>query len=365
MKSHRASQCCSAVAVLFLISLFAACGGSGGGGGNNPPSAPTGVTATAGDQQVVPSWNASAGATSYIVSRSTTTGGPYNKVTSTAATTYTDSGLTNSTPYYYVVSASNANGTSANSVEMSATPKAGNTPPTPTGLMAAASSGQVALNWTASAGATSYKVGRATATGGPYTNIASPATNSYTDTGVTNGTTYFYVVAAFNANGTSSNSSEVSASPSGTSTAVNVTVDVMSNRHPIQPYVYGGAFPKNTAAVTDSGTTVVRWGGNAASTYNWKLFTYNADSDYFFEDFPFCGLGSGNSCPDGDSIQFINDVKAAGSIPLMTLPMLRWVAQSPEVASPPNNHWSFSVTKYGAQCSTDQFNADAGNRRNL
>lgn len=365
MKSLSGSRSCCAVAVLFLVSLFPACGGSsgsnGGGGGGNPPAAITGLAATAGSQQVVLTWIVSSGATSYNVSRSTTRGGPYSKIASTAATTYTDTGLTNGTTYYYVVAASNANGTSANSVEMSATPTAGSAPPTPTGLTASASSGQVALNWNTSAGATSYKVGRATVTGGPYTNVASPATNSYADNAITNGTTYFYVVAASNANGTSSNSSEVSATPSGSSTAVNVTVDVMSNRHPIQPYVYGGAFPHNTTAVTDSGTTVVRWGGNASSTYNWKLFTYNADNDYYFEDFTFCGLGSGNSCADSDSIQFINDVKAAGSIPLMTLPMLPWVAQSSEVASPPNDHWSFSVTKYGAQCSTDPFNSDAGN----
>ena len=38
------------------------------------------------------------------------------------------------------------------------------------------------------------------------------------------------------------------------------------------------------------------------------------------------------------------------------------MAKSQEIASPPNNHWSFSVTEYGAQCSTDQqFNSDAGN----
>ena len=45
----------------------------------------------------------------------------------------------------------------------------------------------------------------------------------------------------------------------------------------------------------------------------------------------------------------------------MTMVMLPWVAKSAEVASPPNYNWSFSVAKYGAQCSTDYWNADAGN----
>jgi len=53
------------------------------------------------------------------------------------------------------------------------------------------------------------------------------------------------------------------------------------------------------------------------------------------------------------------DVKKAGSHPLMTMVMLPWVAQSAENGS--NGHWSFSVAKYGAQCSVDPFNTDAGN----
>jgi hypothetical protein len=108
---------------------------------------------------------------------------------------------------------------------------------------------------------------------------------------------------------------------------------------------------------------VVRWGGNAASTYNWQLHTYNADNDYFFEDFNFFGLGNGNSGTgtDADSAQFITDVKATGSKPLMTMVMLPWVAKEAEIAgSGGNGHWSFSVAK-NAQCKVDPFNPDAGN----
>ena len=70
------------------------------------------------------------------------------------------------------------------------------------------------LSWTASAGAASYTVERATVSGGPYTAVASGVTTtSYTNTGLTNGTTYYYVVAAVNAGGSSPNSSQVSAQP--------------------------------------------------------------------------------------------------------------------------------------------------------
>jgi hypothetical protein len=134
---------------------------------------------------------------------------------------------------------------------------------------------------------------------------------------------------------------------------INVTVDALSNRHPISSYVYGGAYPQDAPTITDSGLTVVRWGGNATSRYNWKLFTYNAANDYYYEDFNSTEIG------DADSAKFIADVKKAGSHPLMTMVMLPWVAQSPENGS--NGHWSFSVAKYGAQCSVDPFNTDAGN----
>src|SRR5580698_5542590 len=138
-------------------------------------------------------------------------------------------------------------------------------------------------------------------------------------------------------------------------TSVNVSIDVLSNRHTISPYIYGGAYPQDAPTITDSGLSVIRWGGNATSTYNWQLHTYNADNDYFFEDFAANGLNNG---ADGDSAQFITDVKKAGGVPLMTMPMLPWVAKSAEGSG--NGHWSFSVAKYGAQCSVDPYNTDAG-----
>jgi hypothetical protein len=135
-------------------------------------------------------------------------------------------------------------------------------------------------------------------------------------------------------------------------TNVSVTIDVLNNRHTISSYVYGGAYPQDSPTITDSGLSVVRWGGNSTSRYNWQLFTYNAANDYFFEDFNYSEIG------DGSSTQFVTDVKNAGSHPLMTMVMLPWVAQSAENGS--NGHWSFSVAKYGAQCAVDPYDTDAG-----
>jgi hypothetical protein len=135
-------------------------------------------------------------------------------------------------------------------------------------------------------------------------------------------------------------------------TNVTVTVDVLSNRHPISPYVYGGAYPQDAPTITDSGLSVVRWGGDSTSRYNWKLQTNNAGNDWYYEDFAYSEIG------DSDSVKYLQDVIAAGSHPIMTMPMLSWVAKAAENSS--NKDWSFSVAKYGAQCAADPYNSDAG-----
>ena len=87
-------------------------------------------------------------------------------------------------------------------------------PPAPAGLTAArlSQSGRIGLNWKASGGAASYNAKRATTNGGPYATIATGITGStYTDSGLTAGKTYFYVVSAVNAGGEGGNSSQASA----------------------------------------------------------------------------------------------------------------------------------------------------------
>jgi hypothetical protein len=363
-KRHRGTAARVLLILLSAVSLLSCGGSSGGGGGQQvtPPATPTGLAATAGNNQVSLTWNASTGATSYNVGRGTASGGPYSTTFSASTASYTDTTAANGTPYYYVVAAVNSAGTSANSSQVSATPSASLA--APTGLAATPGNAQVSLTWNASAGATDYNVKRSTTNGSGYATVSSPTGTSYTDTGLTNGTAYYYVVSAVAAGSESVNSSQVSATPLGTITNVAVTVDVLANRHPISPYIYGGAFPQDAPTITDSGLTTVRWGGNGASTYNWELGTNNADNDYYFEDFTFGAL---NNSADSSSTQFITDVKAAGGAPLTTMVMLPWVAQSPETSvtqgGTDNYHWTFSVSQdhaCNAVGKVDQYNTDAG-----
>ena len=241
----------------------------------------------AGNQQVTLTWTASSGATSYHVKRAATSGGLYTQVGAATVTSYTDAGLTNSTKYFYVVSALNTAGESANSSEASGTPTlpapAPSVPAVPTALAATAGNQQVSLSWTASSGATSYHVKRASASGGPYTQVGAPTTTSYTNTGLTNGTTYFYVVSALNATGESANSSQASATPAAVAAAdVTITVNP-TNTKPISPWIYGLNFYTGISGAPPH-LTLDRAGGNRWTAYNWETNASNAGSDFLYEN---------------------------------------------------------------------------------
>ncbi|HXD20865.1 MAG TPA: cellulase family glycosylhydrolase [Vicinamibacterales bacterium] len=97
-----------------------------------PPATPTGVTAVAGNAQVQLTWAPVTGATGYHVKYATASGGPYQTAASgVTGTNFTQTPVVNGTTYFYVVSATNTGGESANSAQVSATPVAPPPPPAP------------------------------------------------------------------------------------------------------------------------------------------------------------------------------------------------------------------------------------------
>ncbi|HUE55277.1 MAG TPA: glycoside hydrolase family 44 protein [Candidatus Udaeobacter sp.] len=305
---------------LLLAVFLAGCGGyaspgkgSGGGGGSAPPP-PTGLTASAANAQVNLSWAASSGASGYYVKRSTASGGPYSQLASPTPTNYADNAVSNGTKYYYVVSAYNSYGQSANSIEVSATPTVpANAPPIPTGFEATAGNAQVSLTWSASAGASSYHVKRSTTSGSGYTQVGAPTTTSFADSGLTNGTTYYYVVSALNAAGESSNSSQVSATPVNAAADVTITIDPTQTR-PISPWIYGINFYSGVAGAPPL-LTFDRAGGNRWTAYNWETNASNAGSDYIYDNDNYL---SSSNVPAEAVRSFIAGDQAVGAASLVT-----------------------------------------------
>ncbi|WP_346355002.1 hypothetical protein [Azotosporobacter soli] len=121
--------------------------------------------------------------------------------------------------YAYAQSGTSSSGTSvtANFEGPFVYPNPNGTPLEAPSLTAVDGDGNVALKWNSVSGATGYNVKRALTAGGPYTLIAGNVADvNYTDTSVTNGTKYYYVVTALTSGGESAASNEVSATPAKT-----------------------------------------------------------------------------------------------------------------------------------------------------
>lgn len=131
--------------------------------------------------------------------------------------------------------------------------------------------------------------------------------------------------------------------------ATTIVVDVLLDRHPISPLIYGVNFPPSTSYVTDSGATLVRWGGNASTRYNWKNFDTNAANDWYFQNRE---MDDSNPLYQ-DSTYFVSSIAKAGAVPIMTIGMLPWVAKD-------DSSYSFSVKTYGAQCGVNPYASDDG-----
>ena len=184
---------------------------------------PTGLSATTSqNDQITVSWTGVAGATNYIVWRSTVNGGPYTVAGNTTSTSFVDTSVGTGVNYYYVVQAQNAGGVSLYSLN-SGSPSgqvigsATGLSTAPTGVTAATGINSVLLSWNNQVGVTGYFITRSTSSGSEtaYAGTAGTASN-YTDSVVTDGTLYYYKVAASNSFGLGAASIEVSAVPAVT-----------------------------------------------------------------------------------------------------------------------------------------------------
>jgi titin len=261
---------------------------------------PTNVTATPGAGQATVSWTAPASdggspitgyeVTSYIA------GVPQVTITVGAVTEATFAGLTNGTAYTFRVAAINVVGTGPQSTDSNlVTPR--RVPDAPTGATATAGAGQATVSWTAPAfngGSviTGYAVTRYAGGVAQGTNSVGVVTQT-TASGLTNGTTYTFRVAAKNVAGTGAFSSDtnavtprtvpdaptaVSATPGAAQATVSWSVPASDGASPITGYdvtrYVGGVAQATTSVGVVTQTTVS--GLTNGTAYMFRVAAKNA-----------------------------------------------------------------------------------------
>ncbi|CAM3675551.1 pectate lyase [Marinicrinis lubricantis] len=196
----------------------------------------------------------------YKIKRSTNPNGDFITIAEVSGeeTMYRDSGLDNGITYYYVVTAENIGGESESSQTVSIVPAA--PLQIPTGLSAVRGDRQVMLSWNPVEGAVSYNVKRSERDGLDYKVIASGITETtFTDTALSNGSRYYYVVSASNETSASTNSESVTAVPA--------------------PNNGAPAIPTGIEAAAGDGQVILTWPEvDGATAYNVKRGAFNSGS---------------------------------------------------------------------------------------
>lgn len=239
-------------------------------------SAPLGLAATSGDNQVFLTWTSLAGADRYLVKRGASSTGPFTTIGSTDMPWFADTTAPSSGTWHYVVTAVNSGGEGAagNSVGASFGPF---TPSAPDSLTATngPNAGNVTLTWDAPPGTPSFTLKRSTTSGGPYTTVSSGISDlRFTDSGLTNGTTYYYVISATQSGIESPHSAEISITPlsfawNGTS----ADWSVASN--------WGGTTPGNGSLLLFNGTPAVTTTSNNLANLGVSGIVFNSGAAAF------------------------------------------------------------------------------------
>lgn len=238
-------------------------------------------------RQISIMWDASSGATSWNVYRSTN-GVSYTLYATVSQTSYVDSGVVDGANYSYQVTALNPIGESAASSPVSATPQVPPAPPTSPSASASYSTYggntffAMNLQWVASPGATTYNVLRSSTSGSGYAIIASGVAGaSYLDVTVSAGTSYYYVIQAVSAAGAQSIYSTQVTGTAFPAAPTNLTAIVGNAQVALAWGASTGATSYNVFRSTTNGSGYVLVASGITST-NFINTSLNNGTTYYF-----------------------------------------------------------------------------------
>jgi len=342
----------AAVCGYFCLSLFlSACGGGSGGGGGQPPvtyvltvsstnpSSGVAITASPNDAN-----NVGSGSTSFTLTydsgTSVTLTAPSASTGSASGNTFSSwSGCTSAKTVSCTVTVNSSSTVTANysataitSVSVTPNPASAiigttlqfSAVVTGTGNFSNAVTWSVTgpTNWTGSIGSISSSGLYET----PY-----PAPTTVT------------VVATSTQDTTQSGSVSVALTPPAAAAGPALSVDFGNQTHPISPLIYGmNAYAFVNSVEGPAYATVIRWGGDNTSRYNYQLGVTNSASDWYFEN----QTNAYDVGPTGEFNDLVNSDKAINAITLGTVPVLGWVAKD-------STSCSFPVSTYANQQSVD------------
>jgi type II secretory pathway pseudopilin PulG/sugar lactone lactonase YvrE len=251
------------------------------------PGVPNLTSVVSGNGQATLNWTApssdgGSSITNYEIYRSTSSGSETFLAEVGNVLTYTNTSLTNGTTYYYKVAAKNSVGIGSQSNEMSVV-LAPIAPSAPQSLSATNGNQQVTLNWlvptdNGGSAVTNYEIYRSTSSGGEGSTPIAEVGNvlTYTNTGLTNDTTYYYKVAAKNSVGIGSQSNEISGIPSiwiAEASTMDWRGVAMSSTGQYQTAV---AYGENIYISSDTGNT---WTAKA-TPLNWTSVAMSSTGQY-------------------------------------------------------------------------------------
>jgi hypothetical protein len=116
-----------------------------------------------------------------------------------------------------------------------------------------------------------------------------------------------------------------------------LSIDAAADRHPIDPAIYGMAYP-DAALAKEIQLPMNRWGGDATTRYNWKINQTNAGFDWFF-------MAGGNSSvvPSDGPDKLVTFAHSCDGKVLLTVPIIDYIDKA--------TAWdcSFPVSLFGPQ----------------